>query len=210
MLLLAILTPACVSSSLAFCMMHSAYKSNKQGENIQAWHTPFPILNLESVAPGMVLTVAFDLHKSFSGGQVRWSGISISLRISTMCCDPHRQIFRVVIEAEVDVLLEFSCFSYDPTDVGSLIFGSLPFLNPACTSGISQFMHCWSRVWRILSKTLLACEIASHTSALLTVYNTYVYKIFCNTLYMHACLCIYVYVYKYVPIYHKESQYHHY
>ena len=29
--------------------------------------------------------------------------------------------FFVASEAEVDVLLEFSCFSYDPTDVGDLI-----------------------------------------------------------------------------------------
>ena len=28
--------------------------------------------------------------------------------------------FRVVNEAEVDVFLEFSCFFYDPTDVGNL------------------------------------------------------------------------------------------
>ena len=27
---------------------------------------------------------------------------------------------------------------------------SLPFLNPACTSGSSQFMYCWSLAWRIL------------------------------------------------------------
>ena len=33
--LLAILIPACASSSLAFRMMYSAYKLNKQGDNIQ-------------------------------------------------------------------------------------------------------------------------------------------------------------------------------
>ena len=32
----AILIPVCVSSSLAFPMMYSAYKLNKQGDNIQA------------------------------------------------------------------------------------------------------------------------------------------------------------------------------
>ena len=32
--------------------------------------------------------------------------------------------FCIVNEAEVDVLQEFSCFSYDPTDVGNLISGS--------------------------------------------------------------------------------------
>ena len=35
--------------------------------------------------------------------------------------------FGVVNKAEVDVLLELSCFFYDPTDVGSLISGSSAF-----------------------------------------------------------------------------------
>ena len=35
--------------------------------------------------------------------------------------------FSVVNEAEVDVFLEFSCFVYDPADVGDLIFGSSAF-----------------------------------------------------------------------------------
>ena len=35
--------------------------------------------------------------------------------------------FSVVNEAEVDVLLEFSCFFYDPTDIGNLISGSSVF-----------------------------------------------------------------------------------
>ena len=43
--LLAILIPACASSSPGFCMMYSAYKLNKQGDNIQPWHTTFPTLN---------------------------------------------------------------------------------------------------------------------------------------------------------------------
>ena len=35
--------------------------------------------------------------------------------------------FSVVNEAEVDVFLEVSCFSYDPTVVGNLISGSSAF-----------------------------------------------------------------------------------
>ena len=35
--------------------------------------------------------------------------------------------FSLVNEAEVDVLLEFSCIFYDPTDVGNLISGSSAF-----------------------------------------------------------------------------------
>ena len=43
----AILVSACASSSLAFHMMYSACKLNKQGDNIQPWHIPFP--NFEPV-----------------------------------------------------------------------------------------------------------------------------------------------------------------
>jgi len=37
----------------------------------------------------------------------------------------------------------------------------LPFLEPAWTSGSSQFTYCWSLAWRILSITLLACEMSA-------------------------------------------------
>ena len=35
----------------------------------------------------------------------------------------------------------------------------LPFLNSAWTSESSQFTYCWSLAWRILSITLLTCEM---------------------------------------------------
>ena len=38
---------------------------------------------------------------------------------------------------------------------------SLPFLNPSCTSGSSQFTYWWSLAWRILSITLLVCEMSA-------------------------------------------------
>ena len=51
-----ILIPACDSSSVAFCIMFSTKKLNKQGDNIQPSHAPFPILN-QSVVLCLVLTV---------------------------------------------------------------------------------------------------------------------------------------------------------
>jgi len=39
--------------------------------------------------------------------------------------------FSVVHEAEVDVFLEFFCFSYDPGDVGNLISDSSAFSKPS-------------------------------------------------------------------------------
>ena len=37
----------------------------------------------------------------------------------------------------------------------------LPFLSPPWTSGSSWLMYCWSLAWRILSITLLACEMTA-------------------------------------------------
>ena len=71
------------------------------------------------------------------------------------------QGFSVVNEAEVGVFLELSYFLHDPANVDNLIFVLLPFGNPACTSESSQFAYCWSLAWRILSITLLACEMST-------------------------------------------------
>ena len=53
----AILIPPCASSILAFHMMYSAYKLNKQGDKIQPSCTLFPIWN-QSVVSCPALTVA--------------------------------------------------------------------------------------------------------------------------------------------------------
>ena len=66
--LLEILIPACASPSPAFLLMYSAYKLNKQGDNIQPWCTPFPIWN-QSVVPCPVLTVVSWPAYIFSGGR---------------------------------------------------------------------------------------------------------------------------------------------
>ena len=76
-----ILIPACASSSLSFVrMMYSAYKLNKQGDNIQPWCTPFPIWN-QSVFLCLVVTVASWPAYTFLRKQVRWSSIPVSWRI---------------------------------------------------------------------------------------------------------------------------------
>ena len=80
----AILIPACASSSPVFLMMSSAFKLNKQGDNTQPWHTPFPIWN-QSVFPCPVLTVASWPAYRFLKRQVRWSGIqTVHIHISTI------------------------------------------------------------------------------------------------------------------------------
>ena len=76
----AILILAYTSSSPAFLIMYSAYKLNKQGDNIQSWCTLFPIWN-QPVGPCPVRTVASWPAYPFLKRQVRWSGIPISFRI---------------------------------------------------------------------------------------------------------------------------------
>ena len=68
--------------------------------------------------------------------------------------------FGIVNEAEVDVFLELSSFMIQRMLViWSLV--PLPFLNPAWMSESSRFMYCWSLAWRILSITLLVCEMSA-------------------------------------------------
>ena len=67
--------------------------------------------------------------------------------------------FSVVNEAEVDVFLEVPHFLHDPVNVAIWSLVPLPLRNPACTHESSQFNYCWSLAWRILSITLLACEV---------------------------------------------------
>jgi len=71
--------------------------------------------------------------------------------------------FGIVNKAEVDVFLELSCFFEDPTDVINLISGSsafsksiLNFWKFSVHELLKHFEH-----WRILSITLLACEMSA-------------------------------------------------
>ena len=112
----AILIPACTSSSPVFCMMYSACKLNKKGDNIQPWGTPFPIWK-QSIVPCLVLTVACWFVYRFLRWQIRWSSIPISWGIFQFVMIHTVKGFGVVNKAEVDVFLELSCFFDDPMDV---------------------------------------------------------------------------------------------
>ena len=65
----------------------------------------------------------------------------------------------IVKKAEIDVYMEPFCFCDDPVVLAVWSLVPLPFLKPTWTSGSSRFMYCWSLAWRILSITLLACEV---------------------------------------------------
>ena len=113
----AVLIPDCESSSLAFHMMSSAWKLNKQGDNIQSWCTPFPILN-QFIVPCSVLNVASCPAYRFLRRQEKWSDVPISLIIFQFAVIHTVKDFSVVNEAEVDFFLEFPCFFCDPAMLG--------------------------------------------------------------------------------------------
>ena len=95
-------------------------KLNKWDDNIWPWQTPFSILN-QSILPCLVLTVASWPAHRFLRRQVRWSGIPICLRIVRFVLIHTVKGFSRVNKAEVDVFLEFLCFSYDPVN-GLVVF----------------------------------------------------------------------------------------
>ena len=112
----AILIPACALYSPVFHMMYSAYKLNKQGDNIQ----PFPIWK-QSVLACTVLTVASWPAYRFCMRQVGWSSTSIALRIFQFVVIHTVKGYAAVNSTDVEVFLELSCFFYDPVDVDNLI-----------------------------------------------------------------------------------------
>ena len=69
--------------------------------------------------------------------------------------------FGIVNKAEIDAFLELSCFFDDPADVGNLIFGSLVFSEISLNIWKFSVTYFWSLAWRILSITLLACEMSA-------------------------------------------------
>ena len=75
--------------------------------------------------------------------QVRWSGIFIFKKIFQFIMIEIVKGFSVVNEAEVDIFLEFSCFLYDPMDVGNL------------TSGSSAFSKSSLNIWKFSFHVLL-------------------------------------------------------
>ena len=134
-------------------MMYRAYKLNKQGDNMQPWCTP-----LEPV-----LTVASWPAYRFcqEAGQVVWYA-HLFQNFPQFVMSHTVQDLGIVNKAEVDAFLELSCFFDGPADVGNLISGSSAFSKTSLN--IWKFMvqvHGWNLAWRILSITLLVCEMSA-------------------------------------------------
>ena len=119
--------PACASSSLAFLMMYSAYKLNKQGGNNAALvHSSSylePVCCSMSCSNCCFLTC---VQISQEAHQVVWYSHLFQNFWQYIVTHTVKD-FSVVNKAEIDVFLELSCFFSDPTDVGNLISGSSAF-----------------------------------------------------------------------------------
>ena len=104
--LLAILIPACASSNLAFHMMYSAHKLNKQGDNIQPWRTP---LEYVSILKSRDVTLPTKVHLSsqsygFSSSHVWvWELDHKESWALKNCC-----FWTVVLEKTVESPLEYT------------------------------------------------------------------------------------------------------
>ena len=157
----AILILPCASSSLAFCMMYSACKLNKQDDNTQPWQTPFPTWN-QSVHCSVFssnccfLTCIQVLQEA---GKVVWYSQFLKNFPKFIVIHTIKGI-SIFNETEELFFLEFSCFFYDPANVGSLIPGSSAF----CES----ILYIWKFLVHILLKPTLknfehylpACEMS--------------------------------------------------
>ena len=151
-----ILIPACASSSPAFLMMYSAYKLNKQGDNIQPWRTLFLFgtsLMFHVHSNSCFLTC---IQISQEAGQLAW--YSHLFRSFPQFVVIHTvKGFGLVNKAEIDVFLKLPCIFDDPADVGNLISGSSAFsksrlniwkftVHILLKSGLENFEHYFTSV----------------------------------------------------------------
>ena len=137
--------------------MYSAYKLNKQGDNIQPWHTPFPIWN-QPVVPCPVLTVSSWSAYRFLKRQVRWSSTPISKNLPQFVVMHTVKGFGIVNKTEAGVFLEHPRFFNDPADVSNLISDSSAFSKSSLNiwkftvhvllkAGLENFEHYFASMW---------------------------------------------------------------
>ena len=114
--------------------------------------------DLEPVCCFMSSSAASWPTYRFLRRQVRWSGIPISWRIFQFVVIHTLKGFGIVNKAEVDLFLELSCFSNDPSDVGNLISGSSAFPKSSLNIwkftvhillhlGLENFEHYFGSMW---------------------------------------------------------------
>ena len=146
--LLEILIPACASSSPAFHVIYSAYKLNKQGDNIQPCRTASPF------GTSLLFHVLTSVQISQEAGKAVWYFHLLKYFPQFVVIHTVKG-FGIINKAEVDVFLGFSCFFNDPMEVGNLISGSPAFskstlsiwkltVHALLKPGLENFEHCFA------------------------------------------------------------------
>ena len=130
--LLAILIQAWVSPRLSFHMMYSAYKLNKQGDDIQPWRTPFTILS-QSSSNCCFLT---HIQVSQEAGEVVWYS-HLFKNFPQFVVIHTVKGFSIVNEAEVDFFFLGFPRMRIPLHGLHISFWSIFF------SGYAQEWDCW-------------------------------------------------------------------
>ena len=157
MYLLAILIPAWASSSQAFLGMYSEYKLNKQGNNIQPWHTPFPIRNQTCSMSSSNCCFLTSIQISQDAGQVVWYS-HLFQNFPQFIVSHTVKGFGIVNSTEVNIFLELFCSFDDPVDVANLLSGSSAFSKTSFNiwkftehvllkPGLKNFEHYFARMW---------------------------------------------------------------
>ena len=139
-------------------MTYSACKSNKHGDNIHPWCTPFPVWN-QSVVPLSSSNWCFltCIKVSQVAGQVVWY-CHLFQNFPQFIAIHRVNGFGTVNKAEIDVFLELSCFFDDPVDVGNLTSGSSVFsktslniwkfkIHTLLKPGLENFKHYFTSMW---------------------------------------------------------------
>ena len=135
--------------------MYSAYKLNKQGDNIQ-----YSFSYLEPVCCSMSSSNCCFLtciQISQEAGLVVWYS-HLSKNFPQFVMVHTVRGFGIVNKAEIDVFQELSCFFHDPADVGNLISGSSAFsksnlniwkfmVHILLKLGLVNFEHYFTSVW---------------------------------------------------------------
>ena len=113
------------------------------------------------MVPCSVVTVASWPEYRFLRRQLRWSGIPISMNFPQFVVIHTVKGFCILNETEVDAFLEFSFFNYNPTEAGYLTYGSSAFSKSSLYVWKFSVHVLLSLIGRILSMTLLTCEMSA-------------------------------------------------
>ena len=138
-------------------MMYSAYKLNKQSDNIQHLRTPFPICNQSCSMSSSDCCFLTYTQISQEAGQVVWYSHLLNNCPQFVVIHTVKG-FVIVNKAEIDIFLELSCFFNDPANVGNLISGSSVFSKTSLNiwkftvpvllkPGLENFAHNFISVW---------------------------------------------------------------